>query len=62
MSAHEGLTLRKKDNGFGPLPKGSLFRAATYDLARAFRMLQREHPSENGMAWELDSNVEVPRG
>lgn len=50
---HDGLTLRKKNSGFGPLPKGALFRAPTYEVARAYRMLHREHPSENGMAWEL---------
>lgn len=50
---HEGLTLRKTSDGFGPLPKGSEFRAATNDMGRALRMLQREHPSENMMAWDF---------
>lgn len=52
-SEHDGIVLVKKHDGFGKARAGTEFRAKTYDHFRAFRMLKREHPNENPMAWEV---------
>ena len=53
------VTLRKKHDGFGTARKDTLYEAAfknghSPDEAqyRAYRMLKRDHPNENPMAWE----------
>jgi hypothetical protein len=63
-----GITLRKKHDGFGGLPKGSEYRAvfreerSPHDAAeRAFRMLKRDRPSENPMAWEFIDEMSPSR-
>jgi hypothetical protein len=60
------VTLRKKYGGLGKAREGTLF-VATFDrevpceeaVARAYRMLRRDHPFENPMAWDV-VEPEVP--
>jgi len=55
-----GVTLVKKHDGFGKARGGTEYRAVFREarepddaVARAYRMLKRDHPFENPMAWEV---------